>query len=110
MDGEDGSPRLAVGQWQLEDQVNTAGAQDSRVNQLVAVGRGNDDHAAPALDAIELGEQLADDSIGGAAIQVDASRGRQRVKLVQEEDARRDLLGALKGLPHSALGLADPLR
>ncbi|KAL3898433.1 MAG: hypothetical protein SGPRY_012841 [Prymnesium sp.] len=66
-EGGEYKPSLG-GVWQgaVELSVESAGAQEGRVDELWSVGGGQDEDAVERLDAVELTEQLVDHSIGHA--------------------------------------------
>ena len=100
-----------VGQGDLQVQVEAAGAQQGRVEDVRAVGGPEDQNAVELLDAVQLGEELADDPLGARASRSPAAASwDQGVDLVEEDDAGRRLLGLAEDLAHAALGLADVLR
>ena len=100
---------------QIEQPVEPPGAQQRRVEQVRPVGRAYDEHVVPAAssargrgDAVELGEELGDDAVHDAArVAVRAALGRDRVELVEEDDAGPGVARALEDAPHVRLGLAD---
>src|SRR5262249_37006600 len=111
--GEDVSGGAAVGPLDLDLHVEAAGAEDGRVDEVLAIRGPDDDDVLEALDAVDLGEELGDDGgldVGGDA---GAARPEQRVHLVEEDDDG-DVLGGLflgldEDLADLALGLADVL-
>src|SRR3954447_503717 len=97
----------------LDLHVETPGAQDGGVDQVLTVGGADHDHVLEGLDAVELGQQLRHDcrlDVGGDARPAGAEDG---VHLVEEHDDRQalfaPLLGADEDLADLALGLADVL-
>ena len=98
---------------QIEQPVEPPGAQQRRVEQVRPVGRAYDEHLVPAPargrgDAVELGEELGDDAVHDAArVAVRAALGRDRVELVEEDDAGPGVARALEDAAHVRLGLAD---
>ena len=111
--GVDRPRRLLVGALDLDLHVEPAGAQDGRVDEVLAVGGADDDDVLQGLDPVDLGQQLRDD--GGLHVRADAGAAgaEHRVHLVEEDDDGPALLGLLPGpLEHQAdlaLGLADVL-
>ena len=57
---QDRSRTGRVGPGDANLDVQTAGAQDSRIDELLAVRGADDDDIARGLHTIELGEQLRD--------------------------------------------------
>jgi hypothetical protein len=100
---EDRHASLAVGTIHQNLPVETAGAQQRRVQDLGPVGGGEQDHPAAGIEAVDLGEQLverllffvqaADRQVGPAAA--------QGVQFVDEDDARRLGFGLLEEVPHA---------
>ena len=86
--------------WLVDEHlaVESAGAEQRRVEHLRAVGRAHDDHALARVEAVHLGEQLVERLL---ALFVAAERAlhahlAERVELVDEDDARRLGFGLLK--------------
>src|SRR5499426_746445 len=111
--GEDVCRRRAVGALDLDLHVEPAGAQDGRVDQILAVGGADDDDVLQAFDAVDLGQELRHDGgldVGGDA---GAAGAEERVHLVEEDDHWHVLGGLFLGLDEDladlALGLADVL-
>src|SRR5437867_7148539 len=111
--GEDVGGGAAVGALDLDLHVEPAGAQDGRVDEVLAVGGADDDDVLQTLDAVDLGEELGHDGrldVGGDAGAAGAEEGVHFV----EEDDNGDVLGGLflgleEDLADLALGLADVL-
>src|SRR5205809_741188 len=97
----------------LDLHVEPSGAEDGRIDEVLAVGGADDDDVLEALDAVDLGEELGDDGgldVGGDAGAAGAEEG---VHFVEEDDDGDVLVGLLLGLLEDltdlALGLADVL-
>src|SRR5206468_447913 len=111
--GEDVRGAAAIGTLDLDLHVEPAGAEDGRVDEVLAVGGADDDDVLEALDAVDLGQELGHDrglDVGGDA---GAAGAEQGVHLVEEDDDG-DVLGGLflsldEDLADLALGLADVL-
>ena len=82
-------PRFLVGQRYRDDLVEPTWPDQRRVDHVYPVGRRQDHDAVEALDAVELGEELADHPLGHHAVPSHASRRRERVDLVEEDHAWR---------------------
>src|SRR5262245_61417558 len=102
-----------VGALDLDLHIEAAGAEDGRIDEVLAVAGADDDDVLDGLDAIELGEELGDDGgfdVGGDAGAAGAEEG---VHLVEEDDDGDILGGFFAGLDEDladlALGLADVL-
>ncbi len=111
--GEDLLGGGLVGPLDLDLHVEASGAQDGRVDEVLAVGGPDHDDVAERLDAVDLGEQLGHDRrlhVGGDPA---APRAEKRVHLVEKDDHGdsffRLLPGALEHEPDLALGLAHVL-
>src|SRR5438093_13426935 len=111
--GEDVGGGAAVGALDLDLHVEPAGAQDGRVDEVLAVGGADDDDVFEALDPVDLGEQLGHDGgldVGGDA---GAAGAEERIHLVEEDDDGHVLGGLFLGLHEDLadfpLGLADVL-
>jgi len=84
--GEDLCRAGLVGPVKLDLDVEPAGAQDRRIDQVLAVGRSDHDDVGQSLNPVDLAEQLRHDrrlDIGGDPA---APRAEQRVHLVEEHD------------------------
>src|SRR6267142_1661462 len=111
--GEDVGGGAAVGALDLDLHVEPAGAEDGRVDEVLAVGGADDDDVLEALDAVDLGQELGDDGgldVGGDAGAAGAEEGVHFV----EENNDGDVLGGLflgldEDLADLALGFADVL-
>src|SRR6267142_5002380 len=111
--GEDVAGGRAIGPLDLDLHVEPPGAEDGRIDEVLAVGGADDDDVFEALDAVDLGEQLGDDSgfdVGGDAGAAGAEEG---VHFVEEDDDWHVLGGLFLGLDEDfadlALGFADVL-
>ena len=106
---QDRGAGLGVRRRHVDAALEPARPQQRRVDQLRPVRRAQDDDLAHRLDAVELGQQRRDHTVGDARVRrLPAARG-QRVDLVQEDQGRRGLRGAAEQLPHRTFRLADPL-
>ena len=89
--------------------VETAGAQQRRVEHVGPVGGGDQNDAFIGLEAIHLDEQLVQRLLAFvvAAAEASATVAADGVDLVNEDDARRVLLGLLEHVAHAARANAD---
>jgi hypothetical protein len=80
-----------------------------RVEHVGAVGRGDDDHAGAAFEAIHLDQELVERLLAlvVAAAQSRAALPADRVDLVDEHDAWRVLLRLLEHVAHARRAHAD---
>lgn len=90
-----------------------AGAQDRRVDHVLAVGGADDDDVLQALHTVDLGEQLGDDGVLHVRADAGSAGAEEGFHLVEEDDDGGALTGLLTGaLEDEAdvpLGLADVL-
>ena len=98
-----------VGQRHDDLAVEAARAQQRGVEHVGAVGRGDDDHARGALEAVHLHQQLVQRLLAlvVAAAQARAALAADRVDLVDEHDAGRVLLRLLEHVAHARRAHAD---
>ena len=101
-------PRGDVGKVATQQPVQPAGSQQRGVHEIRPGRRREHHHPAQTLHAVQLGEKLVDDAIRHPRGVVSAP-GRNRVKLVKEERARRGGGGAPEGVADPRLGLPDVL-
>ena len=109
VDAEDLLAAAHVGAGHGDAPVEAAGAQDGRVEDVGAVGRGDDDDAVVRLEAVHLDEELVERLL---ALVVPAAEARAAVTadgvdLVDEDDAGRVLLALLEEVAHAAGADAD---
>ena len=98
-----------VGQRHHHLAVEAARAQQRRIEHVGPVGRGDDDDALVALEAVHLDQQLIQ---GLLALVVTAAQTRAAVPadgidLIDEDDARGVLLGLLEHVAHARGAHAD---
>src|SRR6266478_6104613 len=104
--GEDVGGGAAVGALDLDLHVEPAGAQDGRVDEVLAVGGADDDDVLEAFDAVDLGQELGHDGgldVGGDA---GAAGAEQSVHLVEEDDDGHVLGGLFFGLDENLSNLS----
>jgi hypothetical protein len=110
MHREDRRPCRRVRLRHLEAVIEPARSQQRGIQHVRPVGGGNHPDVPQHLDAVELGQELADDAVGDRRAAVEAALRCQCVDLVEEHDAGRGLAGAQKQLAHAALRLAHVFR
>src|SRR6266446_1469170 len=104
--GEDVGGGAAVGALDLDLHVEPAGAQDGRVDEVLAVGGADDDDVLQTFDAVDLGQELGHDGgldVGGDA---GAAGAEQSVHLVEEDDDGHVLGGLFFGLDENLSNLS----
>ena len=107
--GQDGLPAREVGRADRDLPVEPARPQQRRVQDVRPVGGGDQDDAALGVEAVHLDQQLVQRLLAlvvpaahaGAALPADG------VDLVDEDDARRVLLGLLEQVAHPGGADAD---
>src|SRR6185437_4592769 len=97
---------LAAGQVRLGDHdlpVESARPQQGRVEDVGPVGRGDYDHAALGVEAVQFDQQLVQRLLALVVTATEASAAvpADRVDLVDEHDRRRVGLGLLEQVAHS---------
>ena len=107
---EDLDAALLVGAVDQDLAVEAAGPQQRRVEDLGAVGRGEQDDALARVEAVELDQQLVQGLlllVVAAGHRADAARAAHRVELVDEDDAGRHLARLLEQVAHARGADAD---
>ncbi len=104
--GVDGEYLLAapdVGNVHHHLPVETAGAQERRIEHVGPVGRGDDDHALVGLETVHFDEELVERLLAlvVAPAEPGAAEPPHRVDLIDEYDAGRVLLSLLEQVPHA---------
>ena len=109
--------RVRIAHAEIEHPVEAAGAQEGGVEEVGAVRRADDEDVPGGRrgrrrgrrrDAVELGEELRDDAVHDAArVAVRAAFRRDRVELVEEDDAGARVARALEDAADVRFGLAD---
>ena len=89
--------------------VETARAQQRRIQNVRAVGGGHEDHTVTVAETIHLHQQLVQGLLAlvVAAAHAGATLAADRVNLVHEDDARRVLLRLLEQVAHTGGTHAD---
>ena len=109
MHREDAFAALHVGTVDDDAAIEAAGAQQRRIEHVRAVGRGHQDDAFVALEAVHLDEQLVQRLLAlvVAAAEPGAAMAADGVNLVDEDDAGRVLLALLEQVADAAGADAD---
>ena len=107
--GEDLLAALDVGDRHHHLAVEAARAQQRRIEHVGPVGRGDDDDAFVGLEPVHLDQQLVQRLLALVVriAEAVAAMAADRVDLVDEDDARRVLLGLLEHVAHAAGADAD---
>ena len=89
--------------------VEAARAQQRRIEHVGPVRRGDQDDARVLIEAVHLDEQLVERLLAlvVAAAEAGAALAADRVDLVDEDDARRRLLGLIEEIAHARGADAD---
>ena len=89
--------------------VEAARAQQRRIEHVGTVGGGDHDHAFAAFEAIHLDQQLVQGLLAlvMTAAEAGAAMAADRIDFVDEDDARRVLLGLVEHVAHAAGADAD---
>ena len=109
MDGEDPLASLYVGPVDDDAAVEAAGPQQRGIEDVGAVGGGDEDDALVRLEPVHLDEQLVERLLAFVmpAAEARAAVTADRVDLVDEDDARRVLLALLEEVAHARGADAD---
>jgi hypothetical protein len=106
---EDREPGLAVRQLQGDVAIEAAGTEQSGIEHVRTVGRGEHDDRLVAFKAVQLGQNLVEGLftfVMSAAIPC-ATDAADTVEFIDEDNARRALLGILKELTNARGADAD---
>ncbi len=93
-----------------ENSIEPSRSQQSGIDHVRPIRRGDHDDTLEGLQAIHGCEELVHDPLAHPTVRVDPTPVGDRVQLIQEDDARRDLLRLLEDHPDGLLRLPDPLR
>ena len=104
VDLEDLEPAFLGGQVDGDVAVEPAGAEQGGVEDVGAIGRGQDDHALAGREPVHLGEDLVERLLAlvMSAAQPGTSDPAHGVDLVDEQDAGAVLLGGLEHVANTA--------
>ena len=109
MDREDPAPPRGVRRADIDELVEPAGPQQRGVDQGRPVGRADHDDVLKLLEPVHLGEDRVDHPLGDLRLaEPAAARGHEAVELVDEDDRRRDLAGAIEQARDLLLAFAVP--
>ena len=100
---------LTSGASMIDLAVEAAGAQQRRVEDVGAVGGGDDDDVGVRVEAVHLDEDLVQGLLAlvVAAAEAGAALAADRVDLVDEDDAGRVALGLVEQVAHAGGADAD---
>ena len=103
VDLEDRFTALKVRGFDGDLAVETAGAQQSRVEDIRAVGCGDEDDVRALIEAVHLNEKLVEGLFALVVASADAraSVTADRVDLVNEDDRRRCFLRTFEKITHA---------
>ena len=109
VDAEDLLAAVDVGARHDDLAVEAARAQQRRIEHVGPVGRGDDDDAFVGLEAVHLDQQLVQRLLALviAVAEAGAAMAADGVDLVDEDDARRRLLGLVEHVADAARADAD---
>ena len=109
MNLEDRLAALDIRRADIDLTVEAARTQQRVVQDILAVGRGDDDNALVRAEAVHLDEQLVERLLAlvMTAAESCAALTADRVDLVDEHDGRRVLLGLLEQVAHARCADAD---
>ena len=101
---EDLHAALDIGQRHGHAAVEAARAQQRGIEHVGAVGRGDDDDAFVRLEPVHFDQQLVERLLALviAVAQARAAMATDRVDFVDEDDARRRLLGLFEHVAHTS--------
>ena len=104
-----GAAAREIGRADRDLAVEPAGAQQRRVEDVGPVGGRDEDDVGARVEAVHLDEQLVERLLAlvVAAAEARAALAADRVDLVDEDDARRVLLGLLEQVAHAGGADAD---
>src|SRR5213594_1724662 len=108
VDLEDREARILVRCRDQENPIESARAEHRRIEAVRAIRRADDADAFEGLEAVHRGQELIHHTFAHAAVRVEAADVGDRVELVEEDDARGDLLRLLEDHAHRLLRFPDP--
>ena len=106
---EDLLAALDVRQADYDLAIETARAQQRRIQHVRTVGGGDDDHALASLETVHFDQQLVQRLLAlvMTAAETGATMATDGVDFIDEDDARGLLLGLLEHVAHAAGADAD---
>ena len=106
---EDRLATRAIGSIDNDLAIEAAGTQQRRIEHVGAVRGGDQDDVDVGLEAIHLNEQLVERllTLVVATTHASATMTTDGIDLVDEDDARRVLLGLLEQVAHTTRADAD---
>ena len=109
VDLEDLLAALDIGQTYIDLTVETAGTEQSFIQDIGPVGGRDDDNAVVGLEAVHLHQQLVQSllTLIVAAAQTGAALAAHRVNLIDEHDAGHGLFGLVEQVADTGSAHAD---
>ena len=109
MNLEDGFAAIDIRTPHHHAAIETARAQQRRIEHVGPVGGGDQDHAFVRFEAVHLDEQLIQRLLAlvVSAAEARAAMAADRVDFIDEDDAGRVLLALLEQIAHAARAHAD---
>mmetsp|Transcript_24491 Transcript_24491/g.55936 ORF Transcript_24491/g.55936 Transcript_24491/m.55936 type:complete len:382 (+) Transcript_24491:428-1573(+) len=107
---KDGDPGLQIGQGYVNELVQTSWPHDTGIQNVRPVGGPDDEEGLAPSDAVDLGEDLVDDSIGGVGGGGSPTPPRpgDGVHLVEEEDTGAGRARLVEEVADVGLGTSEP--
>ena len=110
MDGKYLLPVFLAGHHHLYDIVEAARPEDRGVQNIQTVGRPQDENPPEFVDAVELGQELAQDPFGDMGIRDAGAPGRNEgIDFIEKDDAGRRLSGLCGRFPGSLFPTPRPI-
>src|SRR5881409_3437057 len=102
--------RILVRRWNEYNSIESARPEHRRIQAVRAIRRADDADAFEGLESVHRGQELIHHALAHTAVRVEAAHVRDRVELIEEDDARGDLLRLLEDHAHRLLRFPDPFR